>query len=96
MEVVEDESKINPAIENALLAREKRKKVRLENAEKEGELINGEEVAQKWQHIIYACKTRFLAIGARLAPVLPVKTDPHEIKEMIDAAVSEALEELET
>lgn len=85
---------LNAEQENAALAKARRKKVELETAEKEGELTNFEDVAERWQKVIYAAKNKFLSIGARLAPVLPVKTDPHEIKEMIDAACYEALDEL--
>jgi phage terminase Nu1 subunit (DNA packaging protein) len=69
-------------------------KMKLEVAEKEGELISSNSVVMAWSSYIQACRSRLLSMPTKLSPRLAEISDSEKIKEMIEEIVDEALNEL--
>ena len=69
-------------------------KIELENAEKEGTLVNGMEFLGLVVGYIQACKAKLLPMGGKLAPRLALLDSPEKMKLLIDKTINEALREL--
>lgn len=69
-------------------------KVELHVAEMSGELVRATEVVQLWSAALSVTKAKFLALSSTLTDELAGITDAAIRKEIIDAAIHEALEEL--
>jgi phage terminase Nu1 subunit (DNA packaging protein) len=69
-------------------------KIKLDIAEKEGELVNARGIVMAWSNYIQACKKRLLAIPTKLAPRLVNITEVEEAKELLESVIDEALIEL--
>jgi phage terminase Nu1 subunit (DNA packaging protein) len=69
-------------------------KVELENAEKEGTLVDGMEFLSLVIGYIQACKAKLLPMGGKLAPRLALLDTEEKIKVLIDKIMNEALREL--
>jgi hypothetical protein len=66
----------------------------LEYKQKNGELVQADEVAAAWAEQVMIAKGRLLNLPARLAPDIVNATDMRQIEQTIRAAVVEVLEEL--
>jgi len=84
----------HPTIELAKLNKARREKVQREIAMMDGDLLAHDEVAHEWSAMVVAARSKFLALGAKLAQRLAAKTDPAEIKQLIDKQVRRALDEM--
>jgi hypothetical protein len=51
-------------------------------------------VVKAWESVLHACRAKMLAVPTKMAPVLAGTSDVNVIKERLDEAVREALEEL--
>jgi phage terminase Nu1 subunit (DNA packaging protein) len=69
-------------------------KIELENLEREGELVEADAVTLSWSAYISACKARLLGIPTRLALELSGITEPHDIQNILQESIDEALLEL--
>jgi phage terminase Nu1 subunit (DNA packaging protein) len=52
------------------------------------------DVVKAWESVLHACRAKMLAVPTKMAPVLAGTSDVNVIKERLDEAVREALEEL--
>lgn len=52
------------------------------------------DVVKAWESVLHACRAKMLAIPTKMAPVLAGTSDVNTIKDRLDEAVREALEEL--
>lgn len=52
------------------------------------------DVVKAWESVLHACRAKMLAIPTKMAPVLAGTMDVNVIKERLDEAVREALDEL--
>lgn len=52
------------------------------------------DVVKAWESVLHACKAKLLAVPTKMAPVLSNVSDTALIKDHLDNAVREALEEL--
>jgi phage terminase Nu1 subunit (DNA packaging protein) len=57
-------------------------------------LCKTEDVVKAWESVLHACRAKFLAVPTKMAPVLANISDTAVIKDHIENAVREALEEL--
>lgn len=80
--------------ERAKLAKEQRKKTRLQNEELEGNLVNADEVKETWIKYVSSCRAKLLALPTKLAPMVAVTESVQEAKEIIKKEVYESLNEL--
>lgn len=87
---------LNPQQEKAKLDQARRLDLERKDAEAKGILINSEETARIWSNMIVNARTKMMAIGSKLAPVLLRMTEKNEIKGAIDNLVYEVLEDLAT
>ena len=62
--------------------------------ERQGVLVNAEEVKRSAAEVAAAIRTRLFQIPGKLADALAVTLDADEIQSMLDAAIDEALQEL--
>lgn len=85
---------VDVAKENALLAREKRRKTKIEREILEGTLIETEQVILTWQAMLSALRARLLALPTEAAQAALVATDLPEIEEKLRDIVYQALAEL--
>src|SRR5581483_157618 len=74
--------------------RQRAERLRLENAERRGELVNAADVFHEYSCMIANCRSRLLLLPGQLAPILASVSDVFEIQETIRKAVYEALTEL--
>jgi hypothetical protein len=58
------------------------------------EVAKTDDVVKAWESVLHAAKTKLLAIPTKMAPVLSPVTDTAIIKDMIEQAVREALDEM--
>lgn len=80
--------------ERAKLAKEQRKKTRLQNEELEGVLVNAEELKEDWIKYISSCRAKLLSLPTKLAPLVLPLTTTQETQDVIKKGVHEALDEL--
>lgn len=66
----------------------------LELAKIRGTLCLTTDVVAAWETVLHACRAKFLAMPTKMAPVLANVSDTASIKEHLENAVREALEEL--
>lgn len=66
----------------------------LELKKKRGDLLEVEFVKKDWGRMVTACKTRLLAIPAKVSPQLPGCENAREMERMIKQHINQALEEL--
>lgn len=52
------------------------------------------DVVKAWESVLHACKSKLLAVPTKMAPVISNISDTAIVKEHLDAAVREALDEL--
>lgn len=52
------------------------------------------DVVKAWENVLHACKAKLLAVPTKMAPVLSNVSDTAAIKDHLENAVREALEEL--
>lgn len=90
----EDTERLDYAKENALLAREKRKKITIEREILEGRLIETETVIETWQQMVSAMKSRLLQLPSEGAQAAIVATELYDIEEALREVVYQALTEL--
>jgi phage terminase Nu1 subunit (DNA packaging protein) len=57
-------------------------------------LCKTEDVVKAWESVLHACRAKFLAMPSKMAPVLANVTDTAVIKDHLENAVREALDEL--
>lgn len=57
-------------------------------------LCKTEDVVKAWESVLHACRAKFLAMPSKMAPVLANVTDTAMIKDHLENAVREALDEL--
>lgn len=69
-------------------------KVELENAIKQGELLEAIQCERVWSALVSNCRARLLAMPTSLAPELAIITDPIAIENRLKSAVYESLGEL--
>ena len=82
-----------------LSAKAKKALVDLRKAEREerkenGELLEVAEVTAIIEDLVMNAKTKLLAVGYRLGPVLAIEHDANKCTALVDGAIREALEEL--
>jgi len=58
-----------------------------------GELLNTEEAMKYWSEVVMACRQRLLGFPTRLAPTIATTQSIPEIKERIEHAIHEVLNE---
>ncbi len=80
--------------ERARLAKEQADAKEMENANLRGELVFIDDVAKQFGQQASAVKTRLLAIPSKSAPLVINCTKPSEAREIIEAMIEEALNEL--
>lgn len=80
--------------EDTRLARLKADKQELDNMERAGQLVRVDEVNRAWADILVKVKVRLLRIPSTMAPLVFAKKDVHQVQELLESGVSEALEEL--
>ena len=80
--------------ERAKLAKEQRKKTRLQNEELEGTLVNAEEVKETWIKYVASCRAKLLSLPTKAAPVVHILDTVQEVKDALKKEVHEALNEL--
>ncbi len=69
----------------------KAKRLEIENAKAEGELISRDAVTATGVHIIATARTALLSLGYRLAEKVAGKTDVKEIARIVEAEVRDVL-----
>lgn len=89
-----DAEALNPAVERALLDRERRKALELANGKLEGSLLPADQVAETWTRLVGVAKGRFLALPARVSSELLRLKTHREIESTLRAALIVILEEL--
>ena len=52
------------------------------------------DVVKAWENVLHACRAKLLAVPTKMAPVVAGITDVSTVKERIEEAVREALDEL--
>lgn len=57
-------------------------------------LCKTDDVVKAWESVLHACRSKFLAVPSKMAPVLANLSDTAVIKDHLEGAVREALEEL--
>lgn len=57
-------------------------------------LCKTDDVVKAWESVLHACRSKFMAVPSKMAPVLANITDTAVIKDHLESAVREALEEL--
>jgi phage terminase Nu1 subunit (DNA packaging protein) len=57
-------------------------------------LCKTEDVVKAWESVLHACRAKFLAMPSKMAPVLANVTETAVIKDHLENAVREALDEL--
>jgi phage terminase Nu1 subunit (DNA packaging protein) len=85
---------LDPHREKALLDKERRRKIELENAEKEKELLPATDCEKFWSDMVINIKTKLLAIPSKLAPVAADLDDPREVQTVAAVLIEEILTEL--
>ena len=80
--------------ERALLTKVQRETAELELAAMRGEMHRSEDVMTVWTECIVNCKSRLLAIPAKLAPGLFEAETVADVQVALKAAIYEALDEL--
>lgn len=68
--------------------------IELELAKRRKEVADTADVVKAWSSVLHAVKTKILASPTKLAPVLATMSDPTAIKDVLEAAMREALDEL--
>jgi len=58
-----------------------------------GELLNTKEAMTQWSEVVMSCKQRLLGLPTRLAPIIATTQSIPEIKERIEHAIHEVLNE---
>lgn len=91
---IENEDGVNYVEEKALHERAKRKLAEMELAEKEGQLIQVEEVEQLLGKMIGLFKSRCLTIPSKVSPLVQYETELPKITTLLKQEISEALQEL--
>lgn len=66
----------------------------IELREKKGQLIPASEVVASWGEIVGACRSKLLAVPAKIAPVVAVEDNPAVCKKIVEEQIGEALYEL--
>lgn len=66
----------------------------IELREKKGQLISANEVVDSWGEIVGACRSKLLAVPAKIAPVVAVEDNPAVCKQIVEEQIGEALYEL--
>jgi len=66
----------------------------MELLEKKGQLISAHEVVASWGEIVGACRSKLLAVPAKIAPVVAVEDNPAVCKQIVEEQIGEALHEL--
>ncbi len=66
----------------------------IELREKKGQLIPASEVVASWGEIVGACRSKLLAVPAKIAPVVAVEDNPAVCKQIVEEQIGEALYEL--
>lgn len=80
--------------EKTRLTRLQADKEALAIAEKEGRLVDAEQVQQQWADLIVNCKSRLLMMPTKLAYEIAAESNPNVCLDMLTKAVYEALDEL--
>lgn len=66
----------------------------LELARIRGTLCLTEDVVKVWENVLHACRSKFLAMPTKLAPIIAHETDISAIKDIVEDQIREALSEL--
>lgn len=82
------------ASERARFIRARADLAEMEAEEKRGAVIAAEDVEAAWIVVLAALRTRLLALPDRLAPAVHAEASPAGVRDVIRAAIREALEEL--
>lgn len=69
-------------------------KIELENAVRQGELLEASECERAWSGLIGNSRARLLAIPSKLAPELAITNDPIAVENRLKSAIYEVLWEL--
>jgi phage terminase Nu1 subunit (DNA packaging protein) len=81
--------------ERTRLTKEQADKEEMANAVRRGELLEASEVGDLWEDLTLAARAKFLALATRVAPLVQATDGEfNSIKNVIDAGVREALDEL--
>jgi phage terminase Nu1 subunit (DNA packaging protein) len=80
--------------ERALLTKVQRETAELELAAMRGDMHKSEDVMTVWTECVVNCRSRLLAVPAKLAPVLFEAESVVDIQEILKTAICEALNEL--
>lgn len=85
---------LDPAQERAALDAERRRELELKNGEREGRLIDADEVGNTWTNLVLVAKARLLSIPSRVAYDVVRTTDLREAEKLLKGAIHDALREL--
>ena len=80
--------------EKTRLTKAQATKEELAIAEKEGRLVDAEQVQKVWADLIVNCKSKLLSLPTKLAYEVAAESNPNIVLEMLTSAVYEALQEL--
>jgi phage terminase Nu1 subunit (DNA packaging protein) len=80
--------------EEALLARVRREKIEMENAERRGLLLEADKVGSVLERAVLFMRTKLLSIPTKSAPRVVAATGVNEVKIILDEVVHDALSEL--
>jgi hypothetical protein len=88
------EKLLDPAIQNARLARARTKKVQVETEVMLRKLVPAEDVEKVWTDMIMASRAKLRSLPIRIAPSLVGIKDPIFIEQQIEKEINAALNEL--
>lgn len=88
------ENLLDPAIQNARLARARTKKVEIENDILLKKLVPAADVEAFWVKMLMASKAKLRALPDKLKTKLVSLTDQTQIEEILETGINEALNEL--
>ena len=80
--------------EKARLTRLQADRAESELAERMGQLLDADDVAQTWADMIGRVRNKLLAMPSKIAPLVSHVTEPAEIQQITDDLIRDALEEM--
>ncbi len=90
----ESKGDLDPQQEKAALDAARRAEIETRLAERRGELIPADAVADEWVRLVRNARARLLSIPSRVAGDVAGTTDMREVERMVKGAIFEALREL--
>jgi phage terminase Nu1 subunit (DNA packaging protein) len=90
----ETDTPLDPRAEQAALHRARRQMIELEKAQREGQLLDREDVRSEWLKRIGIARSRLLSVPSRTAHQVVGKSDERQIENIIRTEIYQALSDL--